>query len=73
MYNMIDCINNIACGKYLDWHWIGEFVIAELCPQATGNKWCINPATIQSCQNIQNQWKDFRWQKQPTSELTSDE
>jgi hypothetical protein len=44
--------------NYLVWDWIGEFIIAELYPQASGQKWHINPAINQSCQNLESDSKE---------------
>jgi hypothetical protein len=60
---MIHCLDDVANGTPLHVNiWFGipidEFVIAELYAQVRDQKWHINCATNQSCQNIKNNSKE---------------
>jgi hypothetical protein len=51
---------------------VGELAI-ELYSQTSGEKLHLNPATPQSCPNIENfNWKDDRWLKPQTNDLAID-
>jgi hypothetical protein len=68
---MISCVDNIANDILLHVNiWLGIELVNLFLLSASAEKWHINPATTQSCQNIE---KDIRQLKPPTNKLTTDE